>query len=53
MQLYLVHRFIIESARVFVLTPLLLSIALLNGGIIAYLTIYIDKRIQIPQTGVT
>jgi len=53
MQLYLVHRFIIESARVFVLTPLLLSIALLNGGLIAYLTIYIDKRIQIPQTGVT
>lgn len=52
-QLYLVHKFIIESARVFVLTPLLLSIALLNGGLIAYLTLYIEKRIQLPETGET
>lgn len=52
-QLYLVHKLIIESARVFVLTPLLLSIALLNGGLIAYLTLYIEKRIQLPETGET
>lgn len=52
-QLYLVHKLIIESARVFVLTPLLLSIALLNGGLIAYLTLYIKKRIQLPETGET
>lgn len=44
MQLTIVYAILIHSSRVFVLTPILLSIALVNGSIIAYLTLYIDRK---------
>lgn len=50
-QLAIVHAFIVKSNQVFVLTPLLLSIALLNGSVIAYITLYIDTRIKLPDWG--
>jgi len=44
MQLTMVRAILIKSNKVFVLTPILLSIALVSGCIIAYLTIYIDRK---------
>ena len=51
MQLAVVHTFIIQSDQVFVLTPLLLSIALISGSVIAYITLYTDTRIKLPIIG--
>ncbi|HNQ39937.1 MAG TPA: Gx transporter family protein [Candidatus Cloacimonas sp.] len=44
MQLAMVRAILIRSDKVFVLTPILLSIALISGSIIAYLTLYIDRK---------
>lgn len=43
-QLAMVRAILIHSDKVFVLTPILLSIALISGSIIAYLTLYIDRK---------
>jgi heptaprenyl diphosphate synthase len=44
MQLIMVRSILIHSDKVFVLTPILLLIALLSGSIIAYFTLYIDRK---------
>ncbi|MDD4309444.1 MAG: Gx transporter family protein [Candidatus Cloacimonetes bacterium] len=46
-QLVLVHRILIQSDSVFMLTPYLISIGLLSGCIIAYVTLYIDEKIVV------
>ena len=48
-QLALVYVFIIKNVRVFVLTPLLLSIALVSGSLIAYITLYADTKFKLPN----
>lgn len=46
-QLTLVYLLLIKSSSVFVLTPLLLSIALLSGSLIAYVTLYVDTKFKL------
>ena len=43
-QLALVHQILIHSDSVFMLTPILISIGLLSGCVIAYVTLYIDAK---------
>lgn len=43
-QLVLVRFLLISSDRVFMLTPILISIALLSGSVIAYITYYLDTK---------
>ena len=43
-QLALVRWLLITNNRVFMLTPILISIALLSGSVIAYITYYIDIK---------
>ncbi|PKN72196.1 MAG: hypothetical protein CVU50_08630 [Candidatus Cloacimonetes bacterium HGW-Cloacimonetes-3] len=47
-QLLIVRQFIIHSDRVFMLTPLLLSIGLISGCVIAYITLYADAKLKLP-----
>ncbi len=48
-QLAIARAVIIKSDQVFVLTPLLLVIGLLNGCLTAFITLYVDKRITLPE----
>jgi heptaprenyl diphosphate synthase len=47
-QLALVRLFLIHSDRVFMLTPILISIGLLSGSVIAYISLYIDAKFSFP-----
>ncbi len=47
-QLLIVRQFIIQSDRVFMLTPLLISIGLISGCVIAYITLYADAKLKLP-----
>lgn len=49
-QLLLVRWLLISNSRVFMLTPILISIALLSGSIIAYITYYIDAKFTLLGT---
>jgi heptaprenyl diphosphate synthase len=47
-QLFIVREVIIQSDRVFMLTPILISIGLISGCIIAYITLYVDANFKLP-----
>lgn len=50
-QLILVRYVIIKSSRVFMLTPMLILIALISGSIVAYIVIYADAKFKLPGIG--
>lgn len=47
-QLAIVRQVLIHSDRVFMLTPILISIGLLSGCVIAYITIYVKASFTLP-----
>ena len=46
MQLMIVRHIIIKSDRVFILTPILISLGLISGSVIAYVTLYVIKKFE-------
>ena len=47
-QLFVVRITIIQSSRVFMLTPILILIGLISGSIVAYLVLYADAKLTLP-----
>ncbi len=47
-QLFVVRITIIQSSRVFMLTPILILIGLISGSIVAYLVLYANAKLTLP-----